>query len=92
MKRLENELDTTRFGCQRERYFVISYLDEATLVFWVRFYNPTHFINRMIGSRLFSISEATQSEAETMEVIGDVPNLHFSDAEKWIDKKRYLNA
>ncbi len=92
MKLLLNELDTHRPKCDRRRYFIVVYQGEAKLIFWAQYYNYTHLVNRMIGSSFLSISEATPAEAETLEIIGEVSNLHLMCAEKWMNKKGWRNA
>lgn len=74
------------------RYFIISYLGEAKLIFWAQYYKCDDFISRMVRSRELSVKEVTLTEAGTMEAIGDIPNLHLTEAEKWMNKKKYRNA
>lgn len=74
------------------RYFIISYLGEAVLIFWAQYYKCDNFISKTVRSRELSVKEVTLTEAGTMEAIGDIPNLHLTDAEKWMDKKKYRNA
>lgn len=89
---MTTELDHHRHNCDIRRYFIVAHQGEAKLIFWAQYYNCASLVNRIVRNRLLSLKEVTLTEAETMEAIGDIPNLHLTDAEKWMNKKKYRGA
>jgi hypothetical protein len=89
---ITSELDRHRHNCNIRRYFIVVHEGEAKLIFWARFYNCATLVNTIVRHRSLSIKEVTPVEAETMETIGGVPNLHITDAEKWVNKSGWRNA
>lgn len=74
------------------RYFIVTYRGEAKLIFWNEFYKVDGALSDIMRHRYLEFNEVNSDEADTMEIIGEVPRLHVTEVSKWIEQKSYRNA